>query len=299
MPTFDLHMHSDVSSDGEKTPAELAAIAKSKGLKTIALSDHDTVRNVKKMTEEAGKLGIEVIPAIEINTSLGDYCVHLLGYGIDISDSWINSLEENVLNIQAACFHERVARLEKKFHLKLDEEQAIKISNGKNPWFALIDQMLALPEAKNIPELQDYLPGGRRSSPAPVNFFWDQCQPGSDLYVKTVYPDLLEAIDKIHQAGGLAVVAHPFNTFYHKPEMLDDLVLAGLDGLEVYSNYHNPDQINWYLKYANEHNLLITCGSDYHGKMKPDIEMGEYHLEDGEKYLENLKANINNATRKA
>ncbi len=289
---FDLHMHSDASSDGQLTPAELVAMAKDTGLETIALSDHDTMENVEEMTELAAKEGIRVIPAIEVSTLFhGDYSVHLLSYGADLNDPWLSTLGKRADDSIRNSFHKRCEKLTAKYGLEIDEEDIIARANGKNPWFTLMDDIFARPEAQEIEDFQDYLPGGRRSSPAPVNFYWDRCQPGSDLYVRVESPDLIESIRRVHEAGGTAVLAHPFNTFYKKEDDLQELLDAGLDGIEVYSNYHSPEQIDWYRDYAEKHNLLITCGSDFHGEKKPDIRMGEYHLDrDGTPYLQALLA---------
>ena len=149
------------------------------------------------------------------------------------------------------------------------------------------------PRYQDIPDFKDYIPGGKRSDPAPVNFFWDKCQYGSDLFVYVPMPDFVESVKKIHEAGGLAVVAHPFNTFYKNDEMLKVLFDSGVDGIEAYSNYHTPEQNVYYENLAKEHNLLITCGSDFHGEKKPSIQMGEYGLnKDGSAWLEKFKAKL-------
>ena len=110
-------------------------------------------------------------------------------------------------------------------------------------------------------------------------------------------PDFVESVQKIHEAGGLAIVAHPFNTFYKNDEMLKMLLDAGVDGIEAYSNYHTPDQNVYYEKLAKEYHLLITCGSDFHGEKKPSIQMGEYGLDkDGSLWLEQFKEKLKAAS---
>lgn len=287
---FDLHMHSDASSDGQLSPAELARMAHSTGLNVIALSDHDSIVNVPAMIQEGARYGIDVIPAIEISTSLGDADVHLLGYGIDLNDPWIGSLREKSRRRMEGLFHQRVQKLSETYGLDIDEEAILKKSGTKSPWFTLIEDLLSRPEVQSLEDFQDYLPGGRRSVPAPVNFFWDRCQAGSPLYVHAGHPDLKECIRKVHEAGGLAIIAHPFRTFYQQDKVLEELIEAGLDGLEVYSNYHEPDQTAWYLDFARRHHLLISCGSDFHGEKKPNIQMGQYHLDqDGTPFLDAIQ----------
>ncbi len=298
MSKFDLHMHSNASLDGQFTPAELIEIAKERGMETIALTDHDTVQNVRAIREEAKKAGIELIDGIEVSTNMGQQGVHLLGYGVDLDDPWLNSLNKDADKKMVDSFYKRAALVEKKYGLKLDPDEAVRKAEGGNPWFVFMNELFASPIAEHIEDFQDYRPGGKRSSPAPINFFWDKCQAGSDLFVPAFNPDLAEAIDRVHAAGGLAIIAHPFRTFYQKPELLEHWIEAGIDGLEAYSNYHTPEMNEWYRQFAQDHNLLITCGSDFHGKTKPDIVMGEYHLDhDGTPYLEAFKAALANRNR--
>ena len=180
-----------------------------------------------------------------------------------------------------------------KANFEIDEEAVLKEANGKNPWFVMCTHMFNDPRYQDIPDFKDYIPGGKRSDPAPVNFFWDKCQYGSDLFVYVPMPDFVESVQKIHEAGGLAIVAHPFNTFYKNDEMFKVLLDAGVDGIEAYSNYHTPEQNVYYEKLAKEHHLLITCGSDFHGEKKPSIQMGEYGLDkDGSLWLEQFKEKL-------
>lgn len=288
---FDLHMHSEQSSDGQLTVDELLDMAESKGLETIALCDHDSIAKVREIMAKGKERGIEVLPAIEITTNYKDSGVHLLGYGIDLDDPWICSLQAQSEKIMEDAFHTRVLKVTGKYGIDVDEEDIIRRAAGKNPWFTLMDTIFADPRAQEIEELHPYLKGGDRSDPAPVNFFWDKCQNGSDLYVPVEYPDLLDSIARVKEAGGVPIIAHPFKTFYHDEESLKEVQEGGAMGLEAYSNYHTTEQIEWYKDYAKEHGLLITCGSDFHGEKKPSIEMGEYHMsEDGTCYLEALKA---------
>jgi hypothetical protein len=282
---FDLHMHSNASTDGELTPAQLVEMAKEKGMDLIALSDHDTMQNVPEFRTLANAAGMQTIDALEISTGMEGYSVHLLGYGIQLDDPILSTLQERSNDRRHDVYFKRAALINQKYHMDVDAQALLEKAGEENPWFYFFEEVLKQPQAKDIEELQDYLPGGKRCDPAPVNFFWDKCQPGSDLYVPADLPDFLEMISRVHEAGGIAILAHPFNTFYQREDRLQAAIDAGLDGLEVYSNYHTPEQIAWYLEFAKAHNLLISCGSDFHGKHKPNIQMGDYHLhEDGSQY---------------
>lgn len=287
MIDFDLHMHSNYSSDGELTPIQLVEMAHEKGLKTIALCDHDAVAGVPEMKEAAKQFDMRIIDAIECSTVFIDHDVHLLGYGIDIEDPYFKNLSAHTRKLSRAAFYQRVHKIQEKYEIEVDVEDVIERSNGENPWFLFFQEILENPKYQTIPDFQDYLPGGKRCDPAPVNFFWDRCQKGSDLYVYVANPSFEETINKIHQAGGIAIIAHPFRTFYQNETLIKKAIEAGIDGLEVYSTYHEKDHIAYYLEIAKKYDLLITCGSDFHGKKKPSIHMGEYGLDhDDEKYLE-------------
>ena len=295
MNNFDLHMHSNYSADGQLSAQELIQMAKEKELKIVALSDHDTIAGVNEMIEAGKKEGIRVIPAIECSTKLGHYDVHLLGYGIDTTDPYFTNLQKKLKEKSSDIFHQRVEKLRKKYGVEIDEEQVIRDSKGKNPWFLMMSQLFEDPRYQDIEDFQDYLKGGKRCDPAPVNFFWDKCGYGSDLYVENSNPDFAESVKKIHEAHGIAIVAHPFKTFYKNEEMLQKLLESGVDGMEVYSNYHNPEQIAFYEAFAKENNLLITCGSDFHGILKPTIEMGEYGLKkDGQAFIQAFLERLEN-----
>lgn len=293
MNNFDLHMHSCYSGDGQFTPEELIKIAKARGLKTIALSDHDCISGVKDMIQLGLDAGIEVIPAIECSTSIGYSDVHLLGYGIDIDNEYFKNLLDKTQVKSRNAFSTRCDKLRQKYGVEIDEEAVLKEANGKNPWFVMCTHMFNDPRYQDILDFKDYIPGGKRSDPAPVNFFWDKCQYGSDLFVYVPMPDFVESVQKIHDASGLAIVAHPYNTFYKNDEMLKVLFDSGVDGIEAYSNYHTSEQNVYYENLAKEHNLLITCGSDFHGEKKPSIQMGEYGLDkDGSSWLEQFKEKL-------
>lgn len=277
MKKFDLHMHSNYSSDGELTPSQLIEIAKKRELEVVALSDHNEIKGIKEMTEEGKKAGIRVIPAIEFSTLFdGDIDCHLLGYGLDINLPYFQDLGAYTQKLADDAFHERVVKLEKTYSIQIDEEQVIKDAHGENPWFLMCKRIFENPEYAHIEDFKDYLPNGKRSDPAPVNFFWDKCQKGSPLYVFVKYPSFEETVKRIHDAGGIAVLAHPFKTFYQNEAYLSKAIEAGIDGIEAYSNYHEPMHNEYYAEFAKKHGLLITCGSDFHGKHKPSIVMGEY-----------------------
>lgn len=273
---FDLHMHSSYSKDGEFTPKELITIAKEKKLSIIALSDHNDMHGIDEMIEEGSKVGIKVIPAIEFDTIFEDKEVHLLGYGIDYTLPYFQSLGKLINTRLDNAIHERLVKLKEVYGFEVDEEEIWKKANGKNPWFIIIDEILNNPQYNDVEDLKEYRPGGAKEDAPAVHFFWDKCCAGTPCFVKVEFPDFKETVDIIHKAGGIAILAHPYKTFYHNEKLLYKAIEYGIDGLEAYSNYHDNKQNEYYESFAKANNLLFTCGSDFHGVNKPRIEMGEY-----------------------
>lgn len=275
---FDFHMHSIYSQDGELEIAELIAMAKEKNLRYIALSDHNENKGIDQMIRLGKENGMVVIPAIEFDTCLLDHDVHLLGYGIDHHDLSLDHLADKINGLMNEALKDRVAKLETKYGIKINLEKCIEEAQGHNPFFNIVDALLNDPKAKAIADLQPYRKGGNRSDMPAVNFFWDKCAYGSDLFVKVEYPDFEKTVTWIHDLGGIAILAHPFNTFFHNEELLTAAVNAKIDGIECFSNYHDHQHNMYYLDYCRKNNLLISAGSDFHGKNKPQIVMGEFGL---------------------
>lgn len=105
----DLHMHSNISSDGDFTPAELMKMCERAGIKTAALADHNSVRGVREAVNEGEKLGIKVIPAVELDCTHGEYNLHLLGYNIDYTDKIFAEIEKNVFEQELKAGDKRMA----------------------------------------------------------------------------------------------------------------------------------------------------------------------------------------------
>ena len=143
---------------------------------------------------------------------------------------------------------------------------------------------VALQDERNHPLMKEYLPGGSRSDNPFVNFYWDYCAQSKPAYVPIHYISLKEAVDMIHAAGGIAVLAHPGNNTKENLSLIDAIFAYDVKGMEVYSSYHSPEQIAFYKDYAEQHYLMITMGSDFHGKTKPSIALGGSHCPDTSLY---------------
>jgi predicted metal-dependent phosphoesterase TrpH len=105
------------------------------------------------------------------------------------------------------------------------------------------------------------------------------------LSLPVPYPEAQAVIDRIHAYGGIAVLAHPGVAFYHREALLDELYHDGIDGIEVFTTYHDEKERQFFKTYAKKRKLFISGGSDFHGSYKPNIRMGEFGMQAEEQPL--------------
>ncbi len=272
---IDLHIHSYKSSDGDLTPFEICKIAKEKNLKAISIADHDTLQAYPEAFLAGKNIEIEIIPSIELTTSFEGREFHLLLPFID----WTNKEFYEILN-KAKKLREKEAkrRVEKlrKLGFDISWEEIKKKAKSQPPLGVVIARILLEKEAqdKNSP-LKKYLEGEDRIF-APYRFYQDYFSMGKPAYVPKMYLDIREAIRIGKKYKAVPVLAHPGAYFQHATE--EDIIKLkeeGLVGLEVFTFYHSYEQVQYYLKIAANLNLVPTAGSDFHGKIKPHIKIGE------------------------
>ena len=275
MKNIDLHIHSNISNDGDFSPAELMKMCSKAGIKTAALADHNSVRGVAEAIKEGEKFGVKVIPAIEIDCTYKEYNLHVLGYNIDYNNKIFEKIEKNVFEQELKAGDKRMA-LVKEAGIFFDEEKVRKLSYDGTITGEMIGEA-AIEDERNRenPLITPYLEGGTRSNNPYVNFYWDWCSKGKPAYVPIKYITLKEAIDIIHKTGGKAVLAHPNNNIGMNEEVFKEIAAEGIEGVEVFSSYHSKENAEFFLKMAEKYNVSVTCGSDFHGKTKPAIKLGE------------------------
>lgn len=272
---IDLHMHSLYSDDGEFTPRELVEKCHKAGVRIMAIADHNSVKAVDEEKAVAKELGITVIPAIEIDCTYKGINLHLLGYGMDYHHQDFEEVEENVLGQELSSSLEKL-KLTNQLGFELTKNDLDRVSDNGVYTGEMFGEVLLEDERYVHHELlKPYRDGGERSDNPFVNFYWDYYAQGKPCYVDIVFPTLEEAIALVERHGGVPVLAHPGNNLKGQFEIFEEMVEVGVKGVEAFSNYHAPETVEYFYNKAKEHNVLITCGSDYHGKTKPAIELGE------------------------
>lgn len=286
---IDLHMHSLYSDDGEFTPTRLVDMCYDAGVKVMAIADHNWVKAVDEAKQHAIEKGMTCIPAIEIDCSYQGINLHVVGYGIDYKNPVFNQLGENVLQQELNCSLKKL-ELTNQMGFELTKEQLDQLSdNGVYTGEMFGEALLADPRYIGHELLNPYREGGSRSDNPFVNFYWDFYAQGKPCYTEIKFPTLKEITQLIHKHGGIAILAHPGNNLKGNFEVFDEMVKEGLDGVECFSSYH-PQEVNEYFyKKAKELDLIYTCGSDFHGKTKPAILLGENGCSCPQEIEDNLK----------
>lgn len=264
----DLHLHS-TCSDGSSTPEGVVQRAARLGLQVISLTDHDSVTGIPEAQQAGETLGVKVVPGAELSAQYGGRDVHILAYFVDhTSDSLVQSL--------ALYQDERRNRAER--IIKRLNRLGVKVQ---------FEQVLAKADGASIgrPHIADVLvEGGVCFSPNEA--FYKYLGYGKAAYEEKYVMSPSEAIGVIHQAGGVAVLAHPI--LYQSDDILPGIVEEGIDGIEVWHIKHKPKDSRRYEAFAEEHGLLKSGGSDCHGDARGDAIMGKVQVPVS--VYENLKA---------
>lgn len=271
-------------------PERLVQMAHTAGLTVFAVSDHDTLEGSRRAIQQGDKIGLRVIPAIELSASLRGYTLHILGYYFDFNNPALNAM---LLNIWE--YHRRRAEV---MVQKINEEL---VAERKTPMD--IKVLLKIGEKKPLtrPEIAKYL--------LDLHHVKTRQEAFDRWLVKYDVPnDVLSAVDAIHlirDAGGVAVLAHPgiatmsltplTSHFNEQIKILSDLKAEGLGGVEVYRHDHTADDQRRYLEAAHSLGLIPTGGSDYHGPgMAGGVRLGVSDVPDGvaDRLLEMTRSNI-------
>lgn len=241
---IDLHTHT-TASDGLLPPERLLRLAKDAGVGILAVADHDTTDAVDTAAAEGRRLGVEVIPAVEINTDVDTTEVHVLGYYIDHRQPWFQEFLTRLRDGRV----DRAARMVEKLNalgISITFERVRAIAGGAVGRPHVARALIEAGVVKSTEEAFEKYIG--RNGPA---------------YIERMKVTPQEAVQIILKAGGIPVLAHP--GWGVREEMIPPLVQGGLEGLEVYYPDHTPAMVTRFLEIAAQLHLLVTGGTDFHG----------------------------------
>jgi 3',5'-nucleoside bisphosphate phosphatase len=247
----DLHCHT-TCSDGTLSPAEVVRLAAEVGLQGLSITDHDTVAAYVEASPVAEELGIPLVTGIELSALLEGVSVHILGYSFDLEN-------RQLLELCERCVGWRVERnraiLEKLRAAGYPIEEEELPSGG----------VVGRPHIAQVLVAKELIPS--------INVaFKELIGDGCSCYVEGEHVGVEEAIEAIHAAGGLAVIAHPH--VIRNQRIVDRLLQMPFDGLEGRYGTMPPWKERRWVRMGEERGWIVTGGSDFHGAVKPHIQLG-------------------------
>lgn len=263
---IDLHTHTNYS-DGELSPEELIKLAISRGIGTLAITDHDTILGIKSVNKDDDYIeasGIKIINGIELSAKIDKGRMHILGYDIDLENEELNNkmmeLRDNSINSVLSVMEQ----IKRDYGIVFGYDDIKELVNANHN--------LGRPDLAKLCVKYGYA--------SSVQDAFDKYL--IDAYNKTRKTskgiEYEECLSLILNSGGIPVLAHPKSLELGKEEflnLLEKLIKYGLLGIEVYHSSHNMEEMEFYLDVASKYNLLVSGGSDFHGSVvKPDIEIG-------------------------
>jgi hypothetical protein len=260
-PRFDLQSHSR-QSDGALAPREVVAAAAEAGVELLALSDHDTIDGVAEALTAGLEHGLRVVPAVEISAiDEGKTDLHILGYMIDHADS---TLAERLVSYRADREHraDRMADALRELGYELDESPIqARLQQGKSVGRPHLAQA-AVSHPANAERLE------AEGLTDPTAFLVEYLIEGKKAFRPRLHPTIEESVATIHDAGGVAIWAHPFWDIPDPQDVLgaiDRFRSFGIDGVEAFYTTHDREQTELIADRCEELGMLTTGSADYHG----------------------------------
>lgn len=256
----DLHAHT-TASDGSFSPRQLVELAKERGLRALGVTDHDTFGGWNEAMQAGRELNVEIVPGIELSTAYPGGRFHVLGYFVNPQ----SDLGEEITELQSARSDRNGIILENLSRLGMpmtfDEVRAFAGDGG----------VIGRPHFAQAMQKRGYVDSTQQA-------FDEWLGDGKPAYATKGVLTPQRAIAMIHDAGGVAVWAHPTRSKdvsrEHLEARLIDLHAAGLDGVETFYAAYSPDETAWCERMARKYGLLESGGSDFHGTSKPLIQLG-------------------------
>lgn len=262
---IDLHIHS-TASDGTLSPPEILSLAFKRRLGAIAITDHDTIDGSKEALHLGIPATIKFLTGVEISATPPPafHCpgsFHILGYAVRPDDPVLNQTLDRLQEARKNRNPQIIKRLNAQgINISLDDVRR-EVGDGQLGRPHIARMMIKRGYAQSIDEAFDNYLGK-----------------GKPAYVDKFRLDSPQAIQLIRDAGGIPVLAHPILLEAESDDVLENLVITlkemGLLGIEVYYPSHSPTHVAQYIELAERQGLFMTGGTDFHGKLKPEIQIG-------------------------
>ena len=263
---IDLHLHTNYS-DGELAPSQLIKYAIERRVGVLAITDHDTINGIKNINRNSSLIvdsGINVIDGIELSAKVDKGIMHILGYGIDKDNNLLNKRLNDIrdINVNTVLSYIEILKNDYNIYFSYDDLKDLINSNHNLGRPDVARLLMKNGYVKSVPEAFDrYLISAREK-----------------LGKRLKGLPYEECIDLIIKSGGIPVLAHPKTLKLDNKdlrELIKYMKSIGLGGMEVYHSIHSEEERNEFLNIANDYDLLISGGTDYHGSVnKPYIKLG-------------------------
>jgi predicted metal-dependent phosphoesterase TrpH len=269
----DLHIHSKFSDDAELSIKEIMEKCMALNMELVSITDHNSVQGASESLE--WNSGMRVLSGVELDCTYKGNNFHLLGYGFDHKRKEFYEIERYIFEQEVEAAEKKILLFQRATGIPASAAEIIAAAGGGVVTGEHVaEHVLARGDASERELLKPYLPGGDKSDMPFVRFYWDFFSHGKPAHVPIRYISLADANDLIHSANGISVLAHPAQNLTGGYGLLDSIIAEGIDGLEVFSSYHSKDEAAHFLDVARQNSLLVTSGSDFHGRNKPNIEIG-------------------------
>ncbi|OMF37532.1 phosphatase [Paenibacillus sp. FSL H8-0548] len=262
----DLHTHT-TASDGMQSPAENVRLAKAAGLAAIAITDHDTVAGVAEAMLEGERLGIQVVPGVEVSTVANGTDIHILGYYTQNDDEkWLERLA-SLRGTRDERNEMMVARLrELGLSITMDEVRAAAHGAASKESLQSAAVSVGRPHIAAVLLQKQFVSSMKEA-------FDRYLAAGAAAYVNPPRLHPFEAVEWIREAGGVSVIAHP--GLYNNDSLVEEIIRYGVQGIEVFHSDHDLEDERRYLELAESFQLIATGGSDFHGSRQGIVFHGE------------------------
>lgn len=253
---------------------ELFQNAQIMGIEVISITDLFSVKANYEAEVLSKPYGIKYIPGIEMECEFEGYPLKILGYNIDYTNSRYIQLENDYVKLQRECSIKRIEKFKEISGIDMNVSRLVnQNASGIVSEEMIIHEVLNNPLYDTVPFLQKYLKEDRKN--AYRHLYLDYFSPNKSCYVKGDTLSLDDVVSIIKETGGTSILACPKKTCGNDTELIKRILSKGIDGLEVFSPYHDEDDIKNYLNIVREMNCFVSCGSDYYGNTDLMIQMGD------------------------
>lgn len=292
---YDLHAHSKYSIYGMDTVEEIFQKASALGIQVLSITDRFSVKANFEAEVLSKPYGISYIPGIEMDCEYKGYPLTILGYGIDYKDPLFVEMGNEHLRLQRKASAERIEKFKEVSGIDMNLSRLVnQTTSGIVTPEMLINEVLKNPLYEDVEFLKPYREDEENAF---QHLYADYFAPKKECYVEAPLMTLQSVLETIKATKGISILAYPKKSCGDDVELLKEILSQGVEGMEIFSAYHEEEDIRRYLKVARDCACFVSCGSDYYGDNGLMIQLGDSKAES--KYEKLLAILINRCLTKS